>query len=335
MYFYMKSTIVLKNYLYIISFQIVSSRFFDICLSGPRSADDVSLVKLLKEKFLDWPSKLPYNLSTDAKYLLEMQHSSMQTIKALLLLLLDDRKGGFFVEAGALDGQYVSNTLWLEKDLNWTGLLIEPDPYNFKELKSKQRKAWISNSCISVTPYPKKVVFKSLKRPSSTEALNWVYRGNSHIKDIPLGWQIENTSEITYRKVQCFPLHTYLLALNRTHIDFLSLDTQGGEADILRRFPWNKITVEIVIIEHIDMEGLIDKEIIKFMNANNFILFALTAEPDYLFLNKHSDLYKSYKHETVQSVLDKDNALYDNQEYYAGDMLQMEFIKGNKAVRIY
>jgi hypothetical protein len=35
------------------------------------------------------------------------------------------RRGGFFVEAGAGDGLWISNTLLLEQQYNWTGILIE------------------------------------------------------------------------------------------------------------------------------------------------------------------------------------------------------------------
>ena len=35
-------------------------------------------------------------------------------------------RNGFFIEVGAHDGIFQSNTLSLEKDLGWTGILIEP-----------------------------------------------------------------------------------------------------------------------------------------------------------------------------------------------------------------
>lgn len=34
---------------------------------------------------------------------------------------------GIFLEVGAADGVTLSNTLFLERERNWTGLLIEPD----------------------------------------------------------------------------------------------------------------------------------------------------------------------------------------------------------------
>lgn len=59
-----------------------------------------------------------------------------------------------FLEVGALDGETRSNTLYFERFLNWTGLLIEPDPLNFAQLLTKNRNAWVSPTCLSVKAYP-------------------------------------------------------------------------------------------------------------------------------------------------------------------------------------
>ena len=44
------------------------------------------------------------------------------------------KNSGFFVEAGAWDGVYLSNTLFLERQRNWTGILIEPNNEAFDNL---------------------------------------------------------------------------------------------------------------------------------------------------------------------------------------------------------
>ena len=54
-------------------------------------------------------------------------------------MLDENLVGGFFIEAGAFDGETISNTLHFELNRGWTGLLVEPDPVAFKVLKSKNR----------------------------------------------------------------------------------------------------------------------------------------------------------------------------------------------------
>lgn len=64
---------------------------------------------------------------------------------------------GFFIECGAFDGLFISSSLPLEMNHNWTGLLIEASPNTYKKLMKRNRKAWTSNVCLSLDPYPTKV----------------------------------------------------------------------------------------------------------------------------------------------------------------------------------
>jgi hypothetical protein len=60
---------------------------------------------------------------------------------------------GFFIESGAFDGEYLSNSLFFERFRNWTGLLVEPNPFQFKRLMNKNRKAYAINACLSEKNY--------------------------------------------------------------------------------------------------------------------------------------------------------------------------------------
>lgn len=45
--------------------------------------------------------------------------------------------------------------------------------------------------------------------------------------------------------VQCFPLYTYLIALNVTVIDYFSLDVEGSELNVLKTIPFDKIDIKV------------------------------------------------------------------------------------------
>ena len=45
-----------------------------------------------------------------------------------------NKKNGVYIELGALDGVTLSNTKFFEDTLNWSGILIEPHPYTFRDL---------------------------------------------------------------------------------------------------------------------------------------------------------------------------------------------------------
>lgn len=57
-----------------------------------------------------------------------------------------------FVEVGAADGEFMSQTIVLERNLSWTGLLVEPDPRSFAIMQGRRRNAWTSPLCIHHGP---------------------------------------------------------------------------------------------------------------------------------------------------------------------------------------
>jgi hypothetical protein len=65
--------------------------------------------------------------------------------------ILKGKTNGFFIEAGAYDGEALSNSLLFELQYNWTGLLVETNPDHFEVLKMKNRKAYLTYTCLSVT----------------------------------------------------------------------------------------------------------------------------------------------------------------------------------------
>ena len=68
-----------------------------------------------------------------------------------------DYKNGFFLEVGAFDGVNYSNTIHLEQQLNWKGLLIEPTFENYLSC-IKNRPNSIACNCLltSFSNYEKK-----------------------------------------------------------------------------------------------------------------------------------------------------------------------------------
>ena len=54
-----------------------------------------------------------------------------------------------FVEVGAQDGLWLSNTWWLEAVMGWRGLLIEADPHNYLKLKNSPRTAVTFQGCVT------------------------------------------------------------------------------------------------------------------------------------------------------------------------------------------
>ena len=46
--------------------------------------------------------------------------------------------------------------------------------------------------------------------------------------------------------VQCFPLATYIFALNRTTVDYFSLDIEGNEIEVLETIPFDSVDIKVL-----------------------------------------------------------------------------------------
>ncbi|KAF2367962.1 Methyltransferase FkbM [Trinorchestia longiramus] len=116
---------------------------------------------------------------------------------------------------------------------------------------NKNRKAYISPTCLSTNPYPEKVVFAQNSN-----------RG--HIYDVE-GYDDAPAKSLV--NVQCFPLISYLEALNVTTVDYFSLDVEGAEYKVLQTIPWDKVDIKTLSVEYLhDAEG---KEAIRTLLLSN------------------------------------------------------------------
>lgn len=212
-------------------------------------ADDYSLLQFIRKQKLKPPKSkiVPYVL---AGHSLEGQGQV-----EIALDYFKNKTNGVFVEAGAWDGEQYSNTLLLEKELGWTGLLVEPNPPIYNKILEKNRKSYVINSCLSTSPHPEMLELQAYGTGSRT---------------------VQNSKGTN--KIECFPLYSLLLAMGQTKIDFFSLDVETVEAKVLRTIPWNKVQIELVTIEvyHSDQE-----EIKNIMKNAGYEIYKEIIEPEW------------------------------------------------------
>ncbi|XP_068201731.1 protein Star-like [Palaemon carinicauda] len=268
----------------------------DCLFNGPPVADDPRILDFLRAKYLNPPSPLPYNLTppmVNDKY--SYPRSSFEVIGHHLMHLFSDQRSGFFFEAGAFDGEMFSNTLWLEKELDWNGLLVEADPGNFQLLTWKRRKAWSSNTCISRFPYPLKTTFEALQGLESNLPL--VFRSNSRAMSSPfrkMDTKWNRNSVKSYFQVQCFPLVSYFQALNVSTVDVMILDIQGHEWEVIKTLPLDKVTVRVMVVEYYNdsdggriVEGVYNPQFLDYMNKLGYHLLEFEIESNYIMVLKN------------------------------------------------
>ncbi|KAA0186766.1 hypothetical protein HAZT_HAZT009781 [Hyalella azteca] len=141
-----------------------------------------------------------------------------------------------------MDGETMSNTLELEKNHGWTGLLVEVEKPSFDQLVNKHRKAWLANVCLSPHKYPTQVS-GILVLTSTIEDSGFKHRAMSKLQRYRAGQP--SLMRGIFRKVQCIPLCSLLAALNMTRVDLLVLDVEGAEMDILRNFDFDEFDIQV------------------------------------------------------------------------------------------
>ncbi|ROT61083.1 hypothetical protein C7M84_021180 [Penaeus vannamei] len=317
--------------------------------------------------------------------------------------LFSDEPPHFFVEAGALDGEFISNTLYLEQDLGWTGLLVEadpllyaalpdrkntpkpppqsrksphrpennrhsptdreipPPPYTHQKIPStlppqtipaphpsrheeypqyhprppppphtnpknsalknplfsllppsgKNRKSWSSQTCLSPSNVAERLTFETYEpRDDRDVAAALLVRSTGNLAGVHSPAMGQMGSKIPV-EVQCFPLFSYLLALNATSVGYVSLDVEGAEAEILLHLPWDRVDVKVWNIEHrATNEGFKivyvtqhdpaegkDPYLVRFMREKGYRLYDYW-DGDYTFVKADSEICR--KHCTVE-----------------------------------
>ena len=145
------------------------------------------------------------------------------------------KKEGYFVEFGAFDGIADSNTLSLERDFHWTGILAEPN-VNFARALKTNRKNTIEQLAIGGENQVSRSFLNYANLSTFAEYAN---KGSFNRKDGTL----TNVEVITL---------TELLDRNNAPkiIDFLSIDTEGSELEILTAFNFDKYSFNFICVEH-------------------------------------------------------------------------------------
>lgn len=179
----------------------------------------------------------PLNASDYLKY----RELSKAQLKQDLFALqeLDFKKNGFFVEFGATDGVSLSNTYLLEKEFGWSGILAEPGKI-WHEMLFKNRNVPIEESCIWSSS-GEELIFKEVKL-ASLSTLQGFGEDDNHSKS--------RTDAKTY-KVKTLSLLDLLLKYKAPKvIDYISIDTEGSELEILKNFDFEKFKFRVMTIEH-------------------------------------------------------------------------------------
>jgi FkbM family methyltransferase len=155
------------------------------------------------------------------------------------LLFARGKRGGYFVEFGACDGLLISNTWLLETKFGWRGILSEP-ALSWQDRLKRNRACIIDTRCVWA---------ESGQTKTFGEFVGDSYKTESSVLDA-------NSPPTSERyDVQTVSLADLLQQHGAPrHIDFMSIDVEGSEFDILETFPFDKYSFGFLCVEQKDNE---------------------------------------------------------------------------------
>lgn len=205
----------------------------------------------------------------------------------LSLRQLLQQKEGFYVELGANDGLSQSNTAGLEFFDGWRGVLIEPVPAQYAKLRtnrSSRRNSLVNAACVGFG-FPRETIklaeanLMSIPLEGESDIANPIQHAEFG-RSIQEGYEGNLTADII--EVSAVTLTDVLISTNAPReIDFLSLDVEGGELEVLMGIRFDLFVFRWMIIECRSPE-----KIATFLAPHGYRLQpTLTGGLDLLFVN--------------------------------------------------
>lgn len=151
------------------------------------------------------------------------------------------KRDGYFVEFGATNGVDLSNTYMMEKNFGWNGILAEPAKVWQDDLIAN-RSCHIDFSCV----WSKSGEKLEFTEPESAElsTISTFSNGDEHAKSRSDGKKYEVVTITLLELLQKYNAPKV--------IDYLSIDTEGSEYDILDAFDFDAYQFRTITCEHND-----------------------------------------------------------------------------------
>lgn len=178
--------------------------------------------------------------------------------------IFKNKKNGVFIDIGAHNGISLSNTYFFEKELNWSGICIEPNPKLYDTL-CKNRNSININGCAWCVN--EKKMFRLIEGYSEMLSGLVDSYNKKHLERIEREC-IDKNSKYKDIEIQCYNINDLLIGNKITNIDLLSIDTEGSEYEILKCIDYNTINIGVIIVENNYKVNNLD-----FLKSNGYKLF--------------------------------------------------------------
>jgi FkbM family methyltransferase len=210
-----------------------------------------------------------------------MFYSQFNQDKFLEETIFKGYKNGFFMDVGAHDGITINNTLYFEKHNGWTGVNIEPIKSVYDKLV-KNRPNSININCAVCNNDGTSQFIRNIGYSEMLSGLENMY-DKRHVE------RLESERSIHDVKTEIITVNTKKIeticeeySINR--INYLSIDVEGAEFDVIKSINFNKVYIDVIGFENNYPDTSIP--IIKYLEDNNYNL--MQRGHDIIMLHKSS-----------------------------------------------
>ena len=219
-----------------------------------------------------------------------MFHSQYEQDKYLETNIFKGYKNGFFVDVGAHDGKSLNNTLYFEKNNKWTGINIEPVKKVFVKLLINRPNSINLNCAVCNTDGKTEFLYNT----GYTEMISGIKDmfDPRHLK------RLENENRYKGASTEIIDVKTKRLETicdehKITHINYLSIDVEGAEFEVIKSINFDKVFIDIIGFENnYDDTSL---PIITYLESKNYEV--IHKMHDIFMIHTSSSFYK--KEDTI------------------------------------
>jgi FkbM family methyltransferase len=155
-----------------------------------------------------------------------------------------------YVEIGADNGMYLSNTFFLDKALGWEGICVEPSPTTFAQLQANRPNATNVNAVVSQGG-PDSFEFFSFGDEAWTRQMSGIKGINPQTKDWATAQKYAKEQGTTVAKhtipavsfAELFKKHQF------DSIEFMSVDVEGAELIVLSTIDFDAVDIHYIVVE--------------------------------------------------------------------------------------
>ncbi len=188
-------------------------------------------------------------------------------------LLMNQFRPGFFLEIGANDGFTLSNTVYLEKNFGWKGVLVEANKKYMASLE-KRKNSVIVNKAVSSQIGKAEFIDAGL-HGGLKAGLDYTH--SFYTKDAPC------------MSVECMSLQEILDDIEATvQIDFVSIDVEGGEVPIVEQMVSVSRRFRCGCIEYNKRMEDYQRIVALLESADYKVVWENQTEQDLFFIDDHA-----------------------------------------------